>query len=124
MSSWATLRRRQNRRCSQIASDTMTDRLPNGISEILDYLAVMARGYDNHLKWNEVAKLKADLMNARTRWKDVSVLGITEECSRLGMRSEDVATIGALVTKAQAGRRLVPSGGYRYFQFNQPLDPA
>jgi hypothetical protein len=42
--------------------------------------------------------------------------------SPVRMRSEDVATIGALVTKAQAGRRLVPSGGYRYFQFNQPLD--
>lgn len=45
----------------------MTDELPQGISEILEYLAAMARGYDNHLKWNELAKLKADLMNVSHR---------------------------------------------------------
>jgi hypothetical protein len=45
--------------------------LPNGISQILQYLAQMARGYDNRLKWNEVAKLKADLMNVRDRWLGV-----------------------------------------------------
>ena len=42
--------------------------MPNGIPEILAYLAQTAAGYNNHLKWNEVAKLKADLMNARRRW--------------------------------------------------------
>ena len=46
---------------------------PNGISEILEFLAAMASGYDNHLKWNEVAKLKADLMNVRHRWVGLSV---------------------------------------------------
>jgi hypothetical protein len=47
--------------------------LPNGIDGILEYLAEMASGYGNHLKWNEVAKLKADLMNVRHRWLGVSV---------------------------------------------------
>jgi hypothetical protein len=51
----------------------VSDDLPSGISEILQYLAQMARGYGNRLKWNEVAKLKADLMNAPTRWQGVSV---------------------------------------------------
>jgi len=44
----------------------------------LAYLAQMARGYDNHLKWNEVAKLKADLMNVRHRWLGVSAHVLTQ----------------------------------------------
>jgi hypothetical protein len=40
----------------------MSTELPNGITEILENLAQMARGYDNRFKWNEVAKLKAELM--------------------------------------------------------------
>ena len=38
----------------------------------------MARGYGNHLKWNEVAKLKADLMNVRHRWLGVSAHVLTQ----------------------------------------------
>jgi hypothetical protein len=91
--------------------------LPQDIAQILDYLAQYAKGYDNHLKWNEVAKLKADLMNARSRWRGVSVSAIAEECRRLGMRAEDVDEITTLVTKAQAGRRLVPNASYRDFRF-------
>jgi hypothetical protein len=92
--------------------------LPQDIAQILGYLAEYARGYDNHLKWNEVAKLKADLMNARSRWRGVPVSVIAEECHRLGMRSKDIAEITSLVTKAQAGRRLVPQASYRTFRFN------
>ena len=44
----------------------------------LAYLAQMARGHDNHLKWNEVAKLKADLMNVRHRWLGVSAHVLTQ----------------------------------------------
>ena len=79
----------------------MSDDLPNGIPEILQYLAQMARGYDNHLKWNEVAKLKADLMNVPTRWLEVSVSEIADRCRTLGMRDEDVATVVDLVKRAQ-----------------------
>jgi hypothetical protein len=98
------------------------DDLPQGISEILQYLAQMARGYDNHLKWNEVAKLKADLMNVRTRWLGVSVAQIAGHCRALGMREEDVTIVASLVKKAQEGRRLVPQKTYRDFRFNQPID--
>lgn len=101
----------------------MTHTLSNGIPEILDYLAAAARGYDNHLKWNEVAKLKADLMNVRERWFGASVDEIRDVCLGHGMREDDVQTIIDLVRKAQARRRLVPSDGYRDFRFNQPLDP-
>jgi hypothetical protein len=64
----------------------------------------MARGYDNHLKWNEVAKLKADLMNARARWLGVPVTEIADRCRTLGMRDEDVTEMTDLVRKAQEVR--------------------
>lgn len=102
----------------------MSDELPIGVGGILRYLARMARGYDNHLKWNEVATLKADLMNARRRWIGVPVEAIVAECRTLGMRDEDVREVADLVRRAQAGRRLVPQAGYHDFRFNQPIDPA
>jgi hypothetical protein len=98
------------------------DDLPHGIPEILQYLAQMARGYDNHLKWNKVAKLKADLMNVRARWLGVPVSEIAERCRTLGMRAEDVAEVADLVKRAQDGRRLVPEKTYRDYHFNQPVD--
>jgi hypothetical protein len=106
---------------SRSYSYLVSDSLPDSISEILQYLAQMARGYDNHLKWNEVAKLKADLMNARARWLGVPVSGIADRCRTLGMRGEDVAVVVDLVKKAQEGRRLVPQKTYRNFRFNLPV---
>jgi hypothetical protein len=100
----------------------VSDELPDGVREILQYLAQMAQGYGNHLKWNEVAKLKADLMNVRDRWLRVSVSEISDYCRTLGMRDEDVTDIATLVKKAQDGRRLVPQRTYRDFRFNQPVD--
>lgn len=97
--------------------------LPNGIDSILAYLAEMASGYGNHLKWNEVAKLKADLMNVRHRWLGVSVESVSERCRELGMRHEDVQEIQELVTKAQAGRRLIPQKSYRDFKFKPDVKP-
>jgi len=98
----------------------VSDDLPNGIPEILQHLAQTARGYGNHLKWNEVAKLKADLMNVRARWLGVSVSEIADCCRALGMRDEDVSEVTDLVKKAQEGRRLVPQRTYRDFRFNPP----
>jgi len=45
--------------------------IPLGVDQILRYLAEKARGYGNRLKWNEVAKLKSDLMLVPERWHDV-----------------------------------------------------
>ncbi len=100
----------------------MSNGLPPGISGILEYLAQMASGYDNHLKWNEVAKLKADLMNVPARWRGVSVSEIADSCRALGMRDEDAATVADLVTKAQEGHRLVPQKTYRGYRFQQAVD--
>ncbi|MCF6746556.1 hypothetical protein E9529_20210 [Blastococcus sp. KM273128] len=99
----------------------MSEDLPNGIPEILSHLAQMAAGYNNHLKWNEVAMLKADLMNVRRRWLGVPVGDIAARCRSLGMREEDVAQIVELVKKAQSGRRLVPQKNYRSFRFAPPV---
>lgn len=99
----------------------MSDDLPSDISEILQYLAQMARGYGNRLKWNEVAKLKADLMNAPSRWQGVSVSEIADYCRTLGMHQEDVAEIASLIERAQQGHRLVPQRTYRSFRFGQPI---
>lgn len=97
--------------------------LPNGIDNILEYLPEMASGYGNHLKWNEVAKLKADLMNVRHRCLGVPVQSVSERCRELGMRPEDVQEIQELVTKAQAGRRLIPQKSYRDFKFKPEVKP-
>ena len=100
----------------------MSNELPNGISEILRYLALSARGYDNRLKWNEVAKLKADVMNVRARWMGFLLSEIADCCRTLRMRDEDVAVVATLVKKALEGRRLVPQKTYRGHRFDQPLD--
>lgn len=96
--------------------------LPNGIDQILEYLAEMAAGYGNHLKWNEVAMLKADLMNVRHRWTGVSVETIAARCLELGMRQDDVQEIKELIGKAQSGRKLIPQKSYRDFTFRPKVD--
>lgn len=99
----------------------MSDDLPNGIPEILAHLAQMAAGYNNHLEWNEVAMLKADLINVRRRWLGVPVGDVAARCRSLGMREEDITQIVELVKKAQSGRRLVPQKGYQNFRFAPPV---
>jgi hypothetical protein len=46
----------------------MANTLLADLEQILDYIAEMARGYANRLKWNEVAKLKSDMVKVRHRW--------------------------------------------------------
>lgn len=91
---------------------TQHDLAPD-IVTILEHLARWARGYDNHLKWNEEAKLKADLMNSRAQWLGFSAAAVRTKCIALGMREEDANLIADLVSKAQAGKRLIPKRSYR-----------
>ena len=98
--------------------------LPPSVSSIADYLAMMARSYDNHLKWNEQAKFKADLMNARRRWHSVSPTMFAAKLRLEGLREEDISELIDWLTKAQNGRRLVPHRGYRDFMFNPPPEAA
>lgn len=96
--------------------------LPSGINSILEFLASAAAGYGNKLKWNEQAMLKADLMNVQQRWTGVSVAQVGARCQQLGMRIEDVDLIKDLITRAQAGRRLIAQRTYRDFRFRTPVD--
>lgn len=95
--------------------------LPPDITKILEFLATMAAGYNNHLKWNEQACLKADLMNVPERWRGVAVADIAGRCRSLDMREQDVFLISDLVRRAQSGRRLIAQKTYRDFRF--PRDP-
>lgn len=91
--------------------------LSEDVEHILEYLADMAAAYSTGLKWNEEAKLKADLMNAPARWHGVSVQAVSDRLLELGMSTEDTRTVTDLIKKAQSGRRLVPQTSYRDFKF-------
>jgi hypothetical protein len=45
----------------------MTAHADHRTGQVLAHLAETPRGYDNDLKWNEVDKLKGNLMKARNR---------------------------------------------------------
>ncbi|GIJ30788.1 hypothetical protein Vqi01_59500 [Micromonospora qiuiae] len=97
-----------------------TEDLPPSVASIAEYLAMMARGYDNHLKWNEQAKFKADLMNARDRWRGVAPEAFATKLRREGMREEDILELVDWLKRAQAGRRLIPQRTYRSHTFSPP----
>jgi hypothetical protein len=99
----------------------LIDGLPPSVAHVAEYLARWAKGYNNHLKWNEKAKFKADLMNARRRWHGVSPEAFAAKLRKEGMRGEDIAELIDWLKKAQAGRRLVPQRSYRDDNFG-PLD--
>lgn len=101
----------------------MTGSLPSDIDKILEYLAGMAARYSTGLKWNEVAKLKADLMANRRYWQHVPVPAIRARLLELGMSEDDADTVCELVGKAQAGRRLVPEASYRNATFRHDDAP-
>jgi hypothetical protein len=102
----------------------LVDGLPPNVAGIAEFLAMMARGYDNHLKWNEQAMFKADLMNVRERWQYVDVEAFRAKCLKEGMRREDVDELVDWLKRAKAGRRLVPTRSYRTHKFKLPDDPA
>lgn len=91
--------------------------MPEDIKSILELTAMWARGYDNHMKWNEEAKLKADMMRHMDRWGLVTTEEIGDECRSLGMREEDVQTICDMHARRMQGRRLVPAPSYRTFEY-------
>lgn len=92
--------------------------MPKDIEKILEHIALMAKSYDNHMKWNEEAKLKSDMMRRMDRWRLVTTEQIREKCLALGMRGEDVETICDMHSRRLAGHRLVPQHSYKGFEFN------
>ena len=100
----------------------MPQPLPNGVDEIIEYLAEYAKGYGNHLKWNEFAKLKADMMNVPSRWLVITLAQLREKALAEGMRPEDVDEMVDYLERRKEGRRLVPTRGYRDFRFAHEVD--
>lgn len=92
--------------------------LPNGVDEVLAYIAGMAAGYSSGLKWNERDKLKADMMNRPQRWCPITVDQVRTKCRDLGMRPNDVDTIAGLLQRQKEGRRFNVRSSYRTFHFN------
>lgn len=91
--------------------------MPADIKKILELIAILAKGYDNHMKWNEEAKLKSDMMRRMDRWRMVTTQQIREKCLDLGMRIEDVDIICDMHARRLQGHRLVPQHSYRSFEF-------
>lgn len=90
---------------------------------IFTALASARAGY-GYLKWNEVAMVKADMMNVRHRWLDVDVEDFRRRCQQAGMDLGETAELVDYLRRAQAGRRLVPQGHYRSFRFRpDPPEP-
>lgn len=91
--------------------------LPDDVRNILKYVSRMAAGYSSGLKWDEVDRLKADMMNRPKRWVPVEVDAVRAECLGLGMRPDDVDTIVDLVQRRKDGRRFRVSSSHRTFAF-------
>lgn len=91
--------------------------MPTDIEKILELIAMWAKGYDNHMKWNEEAKLKSDMMRRIDRWRLVTTQQIRAKCLDLGMRIEDVDVICDMHARRLQGRRLVSQHSYRDFEF-------
>ena len=93
-------------------------KLPNGISDILSYLAGMADGYSQGMKWNEVEQLKSDLMECPARWEAVTTEQIKQECLHLGIKLTDIDKITELVACRQHGDTFnLSKSSYKGFKF-------
>jgi hypothetical protein len=112
---------------SAVILDVMDSaQLPGDINEIVDYLAMIARGYSGKMQWQEVAKLKSDMIVGRERWTKARapVDAVKAKCLDSGMTAEDTETIVDLLHRVQAGKRFVPQGSYRRsrFRFSPPVE--
>jgi hypothetical protein len=85
--------------------------LPPSVVSVAEFLAMKAKGYDNHLKWNEQAMFKADLMNARRRWIGVSFRSVATGpmCSIHLLRVMSPASVGRASTSDRRGEGRVLS---------------
>lgn len=102
-------------------------KLEPSVDGIMDNVGAWAAGYSTGLKWNEVAKLKSDMMLVRHRWVGVDLGALEAKCREVGLNDEDTRTVLDLVRKVKAGKRLVPQRRYRGFRWGtepEPWEPA
>ncbi|MFF7249979.1 hypothetical protein ACFZBU_39525 [Embleya sp. NPDC008237] len=82
--------------------------LPADVDEIMDLIGVEAE-MSGCFKWNEQAKVKADMMNVPRRWQPsrVSAEALREKCRVVGLAEDETVKIAQ----------------YRNFRFEQePTD--
>ncbi len=91
--------------------------LPDGIEEILGYVARMAAAYSSGLKWNREDLLEADMMNRPERWTSVTVELVRLKCRELGMPPKDVDTISEHIERRKDRRCFNVRSSYRNFLF-------
>jgi hypothetical protein len=95
--------------------------LPTDIVKIAEFLARNAKLSGGAMKWNEEAMIKASM-----RWVSdrVSPQAFESACREAGLPADDAATVGEFLRKVHAGKRLVPNGQYRSFEFAIPFEPV
>lgn len=100
-----------------LSYEDVSDLVPRDIFEILDYLAYCAKLNDGDMKWNEIARLKADLMQNWSWWRDVSIGDMAAVMADLGFSNDDIKMVADFIERRRAGRRLVPHASYRDMPF-------
>ncbi len=112
---------------NKIVEPTTTDdfelcKLPNGISCILSYIAGIAAGYFQGMKWNEVDKFKSDLMEYPNRCQVVTPNEYKKGCLHLGMKLADAGQITELVIRMQQGKTFnLSKSSYKGFKFKPSM---
>lgn len=94
---------------------------PNGVDEIINFLAMTASGFDNRLQWVEEAMFKADLMNTPERWRTIDPRAFEARCLESGMRADDAESLTRYLVRSKNGGKLAPQKNYRSYRFPQPV---
>lgn len=92
--------------------------LPEGVEDVLQYLALTAQEFGTDMEWHEEQKLKADMMHRPDRWAPVTVKQVRERCRALELSPNDVDTIAGYLQRRKDGGRFRVDRSYRGFQFN------
>jgi hypothetical protein len=94
--------------------------LPADVDKIMDLIGSWAE-MSGYLKWNEQAKIKADMMNVRHRWSSsrVSPEALRSKCRAVGLADDETSKVVEWLCATQEGRQLHPHRSYRRFSFEQ-----
>jgi hypothetical protein len=99
-----------------------TSSLPGDVDDIIKLTGMWVKMSGGFFAWQEQSKIKADMMNERSRWNRsrVTADALRDRCLAVGLTAEDTAKIVDWLEKTQAGKRLVPERAYRDFRFKPP----
>lgn len=101
----------------ELTYDDVADLIPQDIFDILKQLAYCANLNNGNMKWNEVARLKCDLMQNWQYWSDVNIGNMAAVMADLGFSVSDIRMMADFIDRRRQGRRLVPAPAYRDMPF-------